>query len=62
MTEERKAELYAALVREAEDFQKRHGRPATRFQALDWLDGLADLNRDTVDLVEKLYADGFVTE
>lgn len=57
-----RTELYAALVKEAEAATA-GGHTYTRFQMLYVLDKLgAELNRDTVDLIEKLYADGFVNE
>ena len=63
MTEERKGEIYAALVQEAEAHQKIHGEPATRWKALNWLANWHDrVDLDSIDLVEKLYSDGFVSE
>ena len=61
MTNERKDELYAALVREAEA-RTATGYTVTRFEMLKIMDeqhGIK-LNRESLDLVEKLYADGFV--
>lgn len=63
MTEERKTEIYAALVQEAEAFQKEHGKQATRFQMLKVLAIWHDrVDFDSMDLIERLYADNFVTE
>lgn len=62
MTEERKNEIYACLVQEAEAFQKKHGKPATRFQALQILTTWHDrVDFYSMELVDKLYADGFVS-
>lgn len=55
-------DLYATLVNEAEARTKDEHRP-TRFEMLSVLEDLGvTLNRDSIDLVEKLYADGFVAE
>ena len=63
MTDERKAELYAALVKEAKAYAA-EGRTISRFEALGILtDGWGVvLNRDAIELVEKLYRDGFCGE
>lgn len=62
MTDERKKELYAKLIKEVEA-RTAKGQTVSRFNALDVLDEWGvELNRDSVDLVEKLYADGFVSE
>lgn len=60
MTDERKIELYAALVKEAESIIA-DGITPSRFEMLKILtdDMGAELNRDAVDLIEKLYRDGF---
>lgn len=55
-------ELYAALVKEAEAYTA-NGQTLTRFEMLKVMDGWdIKLNRDTIALVEKLHADGFVKE
>lgn len=55
-----KEELYAALVVEAEDYKAKKGHRPSRFEMLYVLDGFGvKLCRDAIDLVEKLYADGF---
>lgn len=60
MTDERKIELYADLVKEAEKIQA-DGLTPSRFEMLRILtDEMgAELNRDAVNLIEKLYRDGF---
>lgn len=62
MTEERKTEIYAALVSKAETATA-SGHTYTRFKMLYVLEEMGlELNRDSVNLVEKLYADGFINE
>jgi hypothetical protein len=62
MTTERKEEIYAAMVQEAEAYTAR-GKTLSRFEMLKIMDGWdIPLTRDSVDLVEKLHADGFVNE
>jgi pyridoxal/pyridoxine/pyridoxamine kinase len=60
MTDERKTELYAALVKEAEMITA-DGLTPSRFEMLKILTDEMDveLNRDAVNLIEKLYRDGF---
>lgn len=54
-------ELYAALVNEAEALKKNTGETPTRFGMLIVLCGWFHVTtREHIDLVEKLYADGFV--
>ena len=63
MTDERKNELYAALVNEAEKIQA-DGLTPSRFEMLRILtdEWGVELNRDAVNLIEKLYDDGIVDE
>lgn len=61
MTDKRKEELYAALVKEAEEITA-DGLTPSRFEMLKILCGDewgVELNLDAVDLIEKLYRDGF---
>jgi hypothetical protein len=52
------ADAYSKLV----NYVETNGR-RTRFQMLDALDELRmELNQESVDLIEKLYADGFINE
>lgn len=60
ITTENRDDIYATLVAEAEAYIA-NGRKLTRFGMLKVMDGWdIELNRDSIDLVEKLYADGFV--
>jgi hypothetical protein len=62
MTTKRKEEIYASLVQEAEAY-KAKGETLSRFGMLKIMDGWdIPLSRDSIDIVEKLYADGFVNE
>lgn len=60
MTNERKTELYADLVKEAEKIQA-DGLIPSRFEMLKILcdEWDTDLDRDALNLIEKLYHDGF---
>jgi hypothetical protein len=60
MTDARKTELYAALVNEADKIAIAGGHP-NRFGMLKVLcdEWGHEVNRDAVDLIEKLYRDGF---
>lgn len=62
MTDEKKAAKYAELVKEVER-RTEEGQKISRFGALGVLEELGiKLDKDSVELVEKLYADGFITE
>lgn len=63
ITDERKTELYAALVKEAESIIA-DGLTPSRFEMLRILcdEWGVELNRDALDLVDKLYRDGFASE
>lgn len=62
MTDEKNAAKYAELVKEVER-RTEEGQKISRFGALGVLEELGiKLNKDSVELVEKLYADGFITE
>lgn len=62
ITEENRDDVYAALVKMTEEEQAK-GQKLTRFKALNLLEELdIELDRDSVDLIEKLYADGFIAE
>lgn len=57
-----KTELYALLTRLAESYTKNE-QTLTRFEMLKIMCEFGfELNLDTIDMVEKLYADGFVKE
>jgi hypothetical protein len=60
ITTENRDDIYTTLVTEAEAYIA-NGHKLTRFEMLKVMDGWdIELNRDSIDLVEKLYADGFV--
>lgn len=62
MTEEKKNELYDLLVQEIEAAHK-EGRTITRFGVLKILDGwFGQLDRNHIELAEKLYADHWIDE
>lgn len=58
-----KTELYAALVKEAEKIMA-DGRAPSRFEMLRILcdEWGHEVNHDAIDLVDKLYKDGFAKE
>lgn len=59
---ESKNELYATLTRVAEAYTETT-HTLSRFEMLKVMDELGvEPNRDSMDLVDKLYADGFVNE
>lgn len=60
MTDERKIELYADLVKEAEKIIA-DGLTPSRFEMLKILcdEWDTELDRDALNLIEKLYRDGF---
>lgn len=61
MTEERKTELYDRLVKEIEEAHKEGRSIGTRWAALCVLcDWTGKITRDEVDLIEKLYEEGWV--
>lgn len=61
METERKDAIYAIMVKEAEARSAR-GKTPTRFDILLSMDAMHfALDKDLVNLADKLYADGFVT-
>lgn len=62
MMENKEKIYYSALVNEAEAYTA-GGHTLTRFEMLKIMIGWHDeINRDHLDMVEQLYADGFVKE